>query len=90
MTVELDKLDEAARMLALTTESVGREMAWSDYEDARDAYGDARALKGHVGACKEGHKLDDPPYDIRFCGREIEDRETWYCERAPIKEQPVS
>ena len=86
MTGERDKLDEAARTLALTTESVGREMAWSEYEDARDAYGDARELRGHVEACN----LRNSPFlhdggDWAKCGEPVQKVKTWYCDRAPIK-----
>ena len=50
-------------------------------EAAADAYGDERELAGHVGACGK-----EPPrgFQLKTCGV------GWYCEAAPIKEQPVS
>ena len=93
---ERDKLDEAARTLALTTESVGREMAWSDYEDSRDAFGDARELKGHVDTCILRDWSALPQGKRELTQSEVEDllpkcgQGGWYCERVPIKEQPGS
>ena len=75
-------LDGAARTLALTTESVEREMAWDEYQYDRDAYGDARELRGHVGACRVW-RIPNQSWETvgqAKCG------DGWYCPDAPAKE----
>ena len=52
---------------------------------AADVYGDARELKGHVEACEAvGGVFPKDNKAWRHCG------DKWHCDRAPIKEQPVS
>ena len=79
-TVERDALYLATAKLITQSRGSGSVAAERvAFLAAADVYGDARELKGHVGACGKYQLIDGyavgPP-----CG------DKWYCDTAPIKE----